>query len=78
MSGVRSGEAVVGAGRVWRIADIGEATVALFMLAMPFTAPLAALRLFVAPTHNRKPHQRSPRPHSSNGPPRAEINPHRI
>ena len=51
---------MLGVQRGWRIADIGEATVALFILAMPFTAPLAALRLFVAPAHNRKRRQRSP------------------
>jgi len=46
----QGGEAVDGAGRVWRIADIREATVAIFMLTMLFTALLAALRLFVTGT----------------------------
>ena len=53
-----SGEAVDGAGQVWRIADIREATVAIFMLTMLFTALLATLRLFVTAdqTHSRKRH----------------------
>ena len=44
----QSGEAADGAGRLWRIADIREATVAIFMLTMLFTAALAALRLSVS------------------------------
>jgi uncharacterized membrane protein len=46
----QSGEVIDGAGRVWRIADIREATVAIFALTMLFTALLAALRLFVSGT----------------------------
>jgi len=47
----QSGEAVDGAGRVWRVADIREATVVIFVLTMLFTASLAALRLFVTGTN---------------------------
>ena len=46
----QSGEAVDAAGQVWRVADVREATVAIFMFTMLFTALLAALRLFVTAT----------------------------
>jgi uncharacterized membrane protein len=45
----QSGEVADASGQVWRIQDIREATVAIFMLTMLFTALLAALRLWMAP-----------------------------
>ncbi|MFX4589146.1 hypothetical protein ABTB15_19390, partial [Acinetobacter baumannii] len=51
----QTGEAVDGRGYGWQIQDIREATVAILLLTMVFTALLAALKLLRLASSNRWP-----------------------